>query len=40
MTPGEEEELRRRRRSRNYVLGGILVGLAILFYLITVVRMQ
>lgn len=40
MTPAEEKELRRRRRSRNYVLGGILVALAILFYLITVVRMQ
>ena len=40
MTPEEEAELARRRRARNYVLGGILVGLALLFYLITVVRMQ
>ena len=40
MTPEEEAELARRRKHRNYVLGGILVALAALFYAITVVRMQ
>ena len=28
-----------RRRSRNLVLGGVLVGLAVLFYAITIARM-
>ena len=40
MTPEEEAEVQRRRKSRNYVLGGILLALAALFYFITVVRMQ
>ncbi|MGB7405553.1 MAG: hypothetical protein WA906_07690 [Pacificimonas sp.] len=40
MTPEEERELERRRRSRNYVLGAILLVLAAIFYAITVVRMQ
>ena len=39
MTPEEETELARRRRNRNYVLGGVLLALAVLFYLITVARM-
>ncbi|WP_263434960.1 MULTISPECIES: hypothetical protein [Pacificimonas] len=39
MSPEEQRELERRRRQRNYVLGGVLVGLAALFYLITLVRM-
>ena len=39
MTPEEETELRRRQKSRNLVLGGILLFLAILFYMITIVRM-
>lgn len=39
MTP-EDEELAARRKSRNLVLGGILLALAVLFYAITVVRMQ
>ena len=39
MTPEEEREYRRRQKSRNLVLGGILLFLAILFYAITIVRM-
>lgn len=39
MTPEEEKELRRRQKSRNLVLGGILLFMAILFYAITIVRM-
>jgi hypothetical protein len=34
-----DSDLDRRRRSRNIVLGGILVGLAALFYAITIARM-
>ncbi len=39
MTPEEETEFRRRRKSRNLVLGGILLFLAVLFYVITIARM-
>ena len=39
MTPEDEEEFRRRQKSRNYMLGGILLFLAILFYVITIARM-
>lgn len=39
MTPEELAEFRRRQKSRNLVLGGVLVFLAILFYAITIVRM-
>ena len=39
MTPEEEAEFKRRQKSRNLVLGAILLGLAILFYMITIVRM-
>ncbi len=39
MTPEEQTELRRRQKSRNLVLGGVLVFFAILFYAITIVRM-
>ena len=39
MTPEEEQEFKRRQKSRNLVVGGILLGLAALFYLITIVRM-
>lgn len=39
MTPEELAEYRRRQKSRNWVLGGILVFFAILFYAITIVRM-
>lgn len=38
MTPEEESELKRRRTSRNYALGGLLVFFVILFYAITIVR--
>ncbi|TNE40930.1 MAG: DUF2970 domain-containing protein [Alphaproteobacteria bacterium] len=34
------EEDRKRRRVRNYVVGGILVALVVLFYLITIVKMS
>jgi len=39
MTPEEETEYKRRQRSRNLVLGGILLFLAVLFYVITIARM-
>ena len=39
MTPEEETEMRRRQKSRNLVLGGLLLFMAILFYMITIVRM-
>lgn len=38
MTPEEQTEFRRRQKSRNYVMGAVLVFLAILFYAITIVR--
>lgn len=40
MTPEEEAEYRRRQKSRNLVVGGILLFLAALFYAITIVRMD
>ena len=39
MTPEEETEYKRRQKSRNFVLGGILLFLAVLFYVITIARM-
>jgi hypothetical protein len=39
MTPEDEAEYRRRQKSRNLVLGGVLLFLALLFYAITIVRM-
>lgn len=39
MTPEEENELKRRQKSRNLVLGGVLLFLAVLFYVITIARM-
>jgi len=39
MTPEEEAEFRRRQKSRNFVVGGILLFLALLFYVITIARM-
>ncbi|MDZ4308439.1 MULTISPECIES: hypothetical protein [Allopontixanthobacter] len=39
MTPEELAEFRRRQKSRNWVLGGLLVFFAVLFYAITIVRM-
>jgi hypothetical protein len=35
----KDRDLERRRRARNFAVGGVLLALAILFYLITVVRM-
>ncbi|KWV94550.1 cytochrome C oxidase assembly protein [Erythrobacter sp. AP23] len=39
MTPDEETEYKRRQKSRNLVLGGLLLFFAILFYVITIARM-
>lgn len=39
MTPEEETEIRKRQKSRNLVLGGVLLFFVILFYAITIVRM-
>lgn len=38
MTPQEETEFKRRRRMRNFALGGMLVFFVVLFYAITIVR--
>ena len=35
----KDRDTERRRRVRNFALGGALLALAILFYLITIVRM-
>ena len=39
MTPQEQAELERRRRSRNIALGGVLLFFVVLFYAITIVKM-
>ena len=39
MTPDEEAEFKRRQKSRNLVVGGVLLFFVILFYAITIVRM-
>ena len=38
MTPEEKAEIKRRQRSRNYVVGGTLLFFVVLFYLITMAR--
>jgi hypothetical protein len=38
MTPDEETEYRKRQKSRNWVIGGILLFFVVLFYAITIVR--
>lgn len=39
MNRNEEEELKRIRKGRNLALGLVLLGFAVLFYAITIVRM-
>ena len=39
MTPDDDAEFKRRRKSRNLVVGGTLLFFAILFYAITVARL-
>ena len=39
MTPEEQSEIARRRKSRNIALGLLLGFFAVLFYAITIVRM-
>jgi len=39
MTPQDEAEYRRRQKSRNWVVGGVLMFFVVLFYAITIVRM-
>ena len=39
MSPEEETEIKRRQRSRNIVLGSLLLFFVALFYAITIVRM-
>jgi hypothetical protein len=38
-TPNEADEMRRRRRGRNWAILAVLIGLAVLFYAITIVKM-
>lgn len=39
MSPDDEAEFKRRRKSRNIVLGLVLAFFVVLFYAITIVRM-
>jgi len=39
MTPEEEAEYRKRQKSRNAVLGVVLIFFVVLFYAIAIVRM-
>lgn len=39
MTPEEEEQFKRARKSRNVALGLVLLAFVVLFYAITIVRM-
>ncbi len=39
MTPEEQEQLKRARKSRNLALALVLLGFVVLFYAITIVRM-
>lgn len=39
MTPEEREEFEKRQKSRNLVLGGMLLFFVLLFYAITIARM-
>lgn len=39
MTPQERAEIDRRRKARNWVLGGVLLFFVVLFYAITIARM-
>lgn len=39
MTPEDEAEIKRRQKSRNIVLGIVLLFFVALFYAITIVRM-
>jgi hypothetical protein len=39
MTP-DEQEFSRRRKQRSYVIAGLLVGMVLLFYFITLARIQ
>ncbi len=38
MTPQDREEMEKRQKSRNLVLGGTLLFFVVLFYAITIVR--
>lgn len=39
MIVANDDDFQKRRKSRNLVLGAVLVGLAVLFYAITIARM-
>ncbi|MDN3645837.1 hypothetical protein QWY75_06430 [Pontixanthobacter aestiaquae] len=39
MTPDEQTEIERRRKSRNLAVGATLLFFVVLFYAITIVRM-
>lgn len=39
MTPEDKDEIKRRQKSRNIVLGCVLLFFVALFYAITIVRM-
>ncbi|RKS90572.1 hypothetical protein DFR51_0109 [Sphingosinicella microcystinivorans] len=34
-----DDDLQKKRKSRNFALGAVLIGLAVLFYAITIARM-
>ncbi len=37
--PLDDREFRRRQRTKNLLLGGLLLALAVLFYFVTLVRL-
>ncbi|MEM6909772.1 MAG: hypothetical protein AAF494_13950 [Pseudomonadota bacterium] len=39
MSPEEQNEIKRRQKSRNLVLGGTLLFFVVLFYAITIARL-
>ena len=39
-TPKQAEEMRRRRRGRNIAMILVLIGLAVLFYAISIVKLR
>ncbi|WP_267901804.1 hypothetical protein [Erythrobacter insulae] len=38
MTPEDENEVKRRQKARNLVVGGTLLFFVVLFYMITIAR--
>jgi hypothetical protein len=39
MTPGDEDEVRRRQRSRSIIMAVLLIGFAVLVFAISIAKM-